>query len=156
MVDFIKPVGHLTEAALSTVEHEFGIRFPSDYRSFLLKFNGGRPSPAAFDIAWQSGQLAGEDWKSSEVSRFLAIYDGDKANFIELNRVDFKGRLPADTVAIAQDPGGNIILLAVKGPLANRVLFWVKDHEVEEGHKPGYENVGIVADSFDEFLNKLR
>jgi hypothetical protein len=157
MVELIKPVGNLSEELLSKVENELGIRFPSDYRNFLLEHNGGRPSPAVFDIVWQSSQACGEDWKTSEVSRFFAIHDGDKANFLEMNKVDFRGRLPSETIAIAQDPGGNVILLAVKGPMANRVLFWVKDYEVEQGQRPGYENVGFVADSFDDFLNtKLR
>lgn len=157
MVELIKPVGNLSEENLRKVENEFGVEFPADYRRFLLQFNGGRPSPAAFDIAWRNEQACGDDWKTSEVSRFLAIHDGDKANFVQINRVDFRGRLPADTVAIAQDPGGNVILLAVKGPMAPRVLFWVKDHEVGEGRKSSYENVGIVADSFEDLLNdKLR
>jgi hypothetical protein len=36
-------------------------------------------------------------------------------------------------------------------------LFWVKDYEVEQGEVPGFENVGFLANSFDEFINeKLR
>jgi hypothetical protein len=62
-----------------------------------------------------------------------------------------------DTLAIASDAGGNVLLLALSGPFVGKVLFWCKDHEVEEGCVPGYENVGVVADSFDDFLNnKLR
>lgn len=156
MVELLKPVGNLTEEKILEVEERLGTAFPADYRRFLLEHNGGRPSPARFDIVWPDMQACGEDWKTSEVSRFLAIHDGEKANFVMVNEVDFRKRLPPGTVAIAQDPGGNVILLALDGPLANRVLFWVKDHEAKTGQVPGYDNVGVIADSFDDFLaNKL-
>lgn len=156
MIELIKPVINLSEQQLRKVEDDLGTQFPQDYRRFLLRFNGGRPNPATFDIHWQVGQVCGADWKTSEVSRFLAIHDGEKANFVETNKVDFSGRLPSDTIAIAQDPGGNVILLAVTGPKAGNVLFWVKDYEAGEGRTPGYDNVGVVADSFEDFLgNKL-
>jgi len=48
-------------------------------------------------------------------------------------------------------------LLGVSGEYKDKILFWVKDDEVEEGEVPGYDNVGFLADSFDEFINsKLR
>jgi cell wall assembly regulator SMI1 len=156
MVELLKPVGNLTEEKILEMEERLGTGFPADYRRFLLEHNGGRPSPARFDIVWQGSQECGEEWKTSEVSRFLAIHDGEKANFSMVNEVDFRKRLPPGTIAIAQDPGGNVILLALDGPLANRVLFWVKDREAQAGQVPGYDNVGVIADSFDDLLaNKL-
>ena len=47
--------------------------------------------------------------------------------------------------------------MGVAGEYKDKVLFWVKDYEVEEGEVPGFDNVGFLADSFDEFINeKLR
>jgi hypothetical protein len=87
----------------------------------------------------------------------MAVHDGPKANLLTANEVDFRGRLPPGTMAIAQDPGGNVILLEVSDPSRERVLFWVKDYEVEEGQTPGFDNVGFIAESFDDLLkNKLR
>jgi type VI secretion system secreted protein VgrG len=47
-------------------------------------------------------------------------------------------------------------LLGVRGDNRGKVFFWVKDHEVEEGEVPGYENVGFLAGSLTGFLDKLR
>jgi hypothetical protein len=67
-----------------------------------------------------------------------------------------RDRLPPDTVAIASDAGGNQLLLAFRGPHAGKVLLWIKDHEASDGETPGYENVGVVADSFADLIeNRL-
>ncbi|HYO72587.1 MAG TPA: SMI1/KNR4 family protein [Archangium sp.] len=156
-IKLVRPEGPLSEDKLAAVERQFGVTFPAHYRSFMLEYNGGRPVPAGFDILWRSDQECGQDWRTSEISRLLSIYEGEKANFLDYNTVMFKGRIPADTLAIAYDPGGNLILLAHSGPMTGKVLFWVKDREVEEGETPGHENVGVIADSFQELLlHKLR
>ena len=91
------------------------------------------------------------------LSWFLSIYDGDATNLLEYNTESFSGRIPKGTIAIAHDCGGNLILLGVAGEYVGKVLFWVKDYEVEQGEVPGFENVGFLANSFDEFINeKLR
>ncbi len=149
--------GPLLEEKLAMVEQMLGVKFPQDYRNFMLKNNGGRTDPDGFDIVWQANQEIAEDWRTSTLSWFFSIWDNRAENLIRINTVTFRGRIPMGTVAIGRDAGGNLILLVVDGPLAGRILFWVKDHEVEEGQVPGFDNVGFLANSFDEFLNsKLR
>ena len=36
---------------------------------------------------------------------------------------------------------------------AGKILFWVKDYEVEEDRIPNFDNVGFIANNFDEFLH---
>jgi hypothetical protein len=147
----------LRDEDLIVVERELGIRLPEDYRNFMLRHNGGRPDPGGFDITWPKGQLAGDDWKTSAMGWLFFIWDKRSANLLRMNQVTFAGRIPRDTVAIGHDAGGNPILLALDGPYQGKVLFWCADYEVEEGKVPSYENVGIVADSFEDFINnKLR
>jgi len=87
---------------------------------------------------------------------FFISGDPDE-NLLEMNCETFAGRIPQGTLAIARDAGGNLLLLALQGAYQGKLLFWVKDHEVEEGSRPGYENIGLVADSFVDFINnKLR
>lgn len=151
--ELLKPAHPITENELSAVESELGISLPIDYRNFILVHNGGRPVPCVFDIEWPENHQLAEIWKTSEVSRFLSIYSEEKANFVKYNKVNFIGRIPKSTIAIAYDPGGNLILLGVVGEYIGKVLFWVKDYEVEEGDIQNFGNVGIIANNFDGFLN---
>jgi SMI1 / KNR4 family (SUKH-1) len=150
----INPRAPVTDDQIDHVEALLGVTLPIAYRKFLLATNGGRPDPDGIDISWSADQTRCDHWRTSLVSRFLAIHDGEKANFVEYNLETFKGRIPPDTIAIAYDAGGNLILLGVGEENNGKVFFWVKDHEVEEGETPGYDNVGILADSLTEFLDK--
>ena len=86
------------------------------------------------------------------MSWFYEVSDSDVCNLMTTNRVDFAGRLPPETLAIASDAGGNQLLLALGGPRAVKLLPWIKDREASDGETPGYDNVGVVADSFTVFL----
>ncbi len=140
-------------AQIREVEIELGVSLPDDYRNFLMRNNGGYPEPDGFSITWRSDQAPASDWKTSTLSRFYAITEERTSNLLRSNKVTFAGRLPTGTITIATDAGGNQLLLALGGPLAGKVLFWVKDHEVGEGQTPVYDNVGIVADSFSDLIN---
>ena len=152
-----EPMEALSLQAIQDAEKALGVKFSNEYIQFLLKYNGGRPEPDGFDIEWQTHQEIGQHWGTSMLSWFLSIYDGKSTNLLRYNQVTFRGRIPKETIAIAHDCGGNLILLGVTGEYKDKVLFWVKDYEVEEGEVPGFDNVGFLADSFDEFINeKLR
>ncbi len=152
-----QPLDTLNLQEIQNAEKSLGVKFPDQYIQFLLKYNGGRPEPAGFDIEWRTNQPMSEDWRTSMLSWFLSIYNGDETNLLEYNKISFSGRIPKETIAIADDCGGNLILLGVSGEYKDKIFFWVKDDEVEDGGVPGFENVGFLADSFDEFINsKLR
>ena len=154
-VEFFGAGQPLDEAAIAKAETELGFPLPRELRGFLLRNNGGVPDPAQFRIAWTPEQKFGKHWKVSEVSRFHSIGYPGFADLVEENAVTFEGRLPASTVAFASDPAGNQLLLAYGGPYAGKVLFWLMDEEVEEGLTPSYDNCGLVAESFDAFLDGL-
>ncbi|MEI7869940.1 MAG: SMI1/KNR4 family protein [Candidatus Methylumidiphilus sp.] len=144
----------LTEEKIASIEKKLGIDFPIEYRVFILQNNGGWPEPDGFDISWREDQECGKHWRTSSVSRFLSIDASQNADFLKYNLTTFKGRVPKDTIAIAHDPCGNLILLGVAGEYVGNILFWVKDYECEEGEVPSYDNVGLLADSLVEFINK--
>lgn len=152
-----EPLEALSLQEIQNAEKALGVKFPDQYIQFLLKYNGGRPEPAGFDIKWRTHQESGKYWGTSMLSWFLSIHEGKSTNLLRYNQITFRGRIPKETIAIAHDCGGNLILLGVSGEYKDKILFWVKDDEVEEGEVPGYDNVGFLADSFDEFINsKLR
>jgi hypothetical protein len=141
------------ESTIRGVEKVIGTTFPEAYRRFALRYNGGRPEPCEFDIAWEDQDWA-DGWSSDTVDWFVSYHPGGVTDFLDYYKT-FKGRIPADMVPIAHDPGGNLILLAVDGPDRGKVFFWFRAEEVEEGDEPDRRNVGFVASDFDQFLRGL-
>lgn len=166
--EIIEPEKSLTIQDIEQAEKTLNVSFPLQYKNFILKYNGGHPEPAGFDIDWtkqihsEVSNACSQDWRTSRVSWFLAIYEGESCNLLEYNQITFEGRIPKETIAVAQDSGGNLILVGVSGEQTGKVLFWVKDYENWEGddsveNLPWYDNIGLIANSFDEFINeKLR
>lgn len=135
----------------------WGVSLPDDYRAFLLKYNGGQVEPDGFAITWRPGQPEAMVGAASMVSWLFAVYDGRHENLLRMNQITFKGRLPPGTIAIGRDPGSNL-LLCTTGSRCGEVLYWLMETEArtDDGKAPSEDNVGFVADSFDDFLqNRL-
>ncbi|MFG6460927.1 SMI1/KNR4 family protein [Roseateles sp. DXS20W] len=146
--------GPLADAEVQSAEQALGVSFPPDYREFLLRVNGGFPDPRGFNVDWAPEQVCGQHWRRTSMSWFYEISDSDVCNLVTTNRVDFVGRLPTGTLAIASDAGGNQLLLALCGPHVGKLLLWIKGHEASDDEAPGYDNVGVVADSFADFVER--
>ena len=147
-IKFVDSQAPLSEADLQAVEARLGISFPSDYRHFLRRHNGGRPELDTFHFKYETGP-----YTDSCVDRFYAIYNGEHDNFekvFQFCKAD--GLLQENMIAVADDPGGNMICLSVSGPDTNSVYFW--DHEAYNEDDKG-ANLHLLADSFGEFLDGL-
>ncbi|MDY6994535.1 MAG: SMI1/KNR4 family protein [Pseudomonadota bacterium] len=138
----------LTPHEIEKAEKTLNLQLPEEYKRFLLLYNGGHPEPGKFKYICDDHQ------NRSLVAWFLAIYEGKAENFSTFYKT-YKGRIPEDTIAIARDPGGNLILLGIEAENRGKLFFWLQDFEVEEGEIPDYSNVCLIADSFDEFFNSL-
>jgi hypothetical protein len=167
MLEKIKqPENSLSIQEIEQTEKTLKVSLPLQYKNFLLKHNGGRPEPDKFDIDWTKDQIhsevrqeCSEDWRSSMFGCFLSIHEGESSHLLEYNQVSFENRIPKETIAIAYDAGGNLILLGISGQQTGKVLFWAKDYENWESddeieNVSWYDNIGFLADSFDEFLNE--
>jgi len=66
----------------------------------------------------------------------------------------FEGQLPADLLPVAQDPGGNLLCVGIRGPRSGRVFFW--DHNGALFGRDNEESVFPVADGWGAFLGILR
>lgn len=122
-------------------EQECGVELPKQYVDFLLEYNGGYPHESSFKISDNEGE--------SLVNKFYGIGDM-KSNLGKVFEI-LEGEIPEDFVSIANDPGGNEILLGVNGEYQERVFFWAHDIEPEEE----MGNMFILSDSFREFFNGL-
>jgi hypothetical protein len=149
-INFEKHFGPLKTDVLGSIEQAYNITLPKDYRDFLLVFNGGKPIESEFSLKDSSN--------SSLVAGFFGITDSKDYNLLFHYVVIYTGRIPSNTIPIADDQCGNIILLSVKGQDRGKVYFW--DHEREadpsQGEKPSYDNLTLIADSFEEFINNLK
>ncbi|MFO0966220.1 MAG: SMI1/KNR4 family protein [Gemmataceae bacterium] len=129
-----------TAAELSDFQSHFGISLPDDYVFFLRHSNGGHPERNAFR---PKGLIEDVLWG---VSRFYFLNDDrDDLEGLWGASKAWRGALHRNIVPIADDDGGNQILL----------LFDRKPPSVELCiHDEGMRLVH-VADSFGEFIDML-
>lgn len=138
----------LTEADIQQVEQEINVRFPDQYRQFILQYNGGRPIPNVFMIP--DDRIPGQ---SSMLDWFYCIDLSDEYNHLLRNLDVFRDRMPSDCVPIGCDPGGNQICLIVSGAQTGKIYFWDHEEEADEGEIPTYRNMYLIAESIDDLLN---
>lgn len=139
---------NLTLGDIEAAEKRLRLSFPEEYRAFLLKHNGGCPTLNRFKYKDHDGNDS-----SSLVHFFNAIYEGRIDNVeLKYQFLVSEGRLLKKMIPIANDPFGNLICISAEGADRGKVYFW--DHELEP-EEAGYENMGLISDSINEFLGKL-
>ncbi len=129
---------------------------PSDYKDFLMKYNGAQPKGEGygFSVDWCSEKFKKiKDWDKALLHYLFAlnIDDNELYKYYKM----YRGRVPVETIPIGQDPGGNIILLGIRGGQYGKVYLWEHEYEVDADTGPDYSNVGIVSESFTDFINNL-
>ena len=133
-----------SERALERLERDLGVTLPADYRAFLLRTNGGVPFP---EDAYHHERY------STLVGLFYSVEHERLSFTIAQKRLQLEGRMPTDLLAIASDHGSNQICIGIGDDNHGKVYFWMLADEVRPGRTPDYSNVGLVADTFDEFLS---
>ncbi|MGL4426185.1 MAG: SMI1/KNR4 family protein [Alphaproteobacteria bacterium] len=149
MIEMEKENGNIDENILRAIEQFWGFQLPKSYREFIIRKNGGVPLRKIFDFK--------DKTDGSCLVDFFGFVKDFCTNLL-LKRVYAGDRVPENTLPIAADVYGNLILLSVKGPDRGKIYFW--DHEMEadtdHGETPDYSNLTLVADSFDEFIQNLK
>ena len=139
----------LSDADIDRVEQKLAVRLPIAYRKFLLQYNGGRPEPYYFDVAGFKGP--------GMVNDFNGLVPG-AYNDLERHYGALRDKLPRGFVPVADDPGGNAVLIGTIGDTQGKIYWW--DHEAqpyERGDELAmYPNIYPVAEDFDEFLRMLK
>ena len=148
--DRVNPYGATSPEAIAEFEARRGVLLPAEYKAFLLKSNGGRPTPDVFEVPGWHG-------RSNELDFFYGIHEAEKVDRLDWACDVYDERIPGDLIPIANDANGNAICIGWKGKRAGKIYFW--DHEDElDGHggfRQDYRNVFLVADSLQEFLDGL-
>ena len=142
------PFDPVSPDEIKLFELRTGIKLPEPYVRFLLRTNGGMPLSDVFDVPGWGGQ-------ASVLSYFYGIHEGRSCS-LELGLERAAEVLPDGFLPIADDAGGNLLCMGLKGRRAGRLYFW--DHEDQlddEGNsKKDMSNMYEVARDLDEFLDK--
>lgn len=134
---------------LNIQEKKLGFIFPEDYKDFLLNYNGGKPEKNACIFP------NGDAGYGTLVDCLFGFCDDEYISVVE-NYFDYKNRIPSNTFPIGEDPGGNLLLISIRGDDYGSIYFWDHNLEAGMGEEPDYSNMTFVAHSFDEFINNLK
>lgn len=138
----------ISEIEIAEFEQFIDYKLPDDYKTFLLKYNGGRPAHDVFDF-----YLYKED--ASSVNMLFSL---GKEKFFNLYSfyINYKQRIPLGFIPIANDPGGNLILMNLIDA-KNGIYFWDHEFEADEALNeiPSMSNMCLIKPSFNEFIDSL-
>ena len=137
----------ISESNITDFENEYNIKLPDAYKAFLIKNNGGKPTPRKFNSV---------DKKiTSRIMLFFPLgkfYPKNLANnyevFVEGNKI------PKNLLPIGEDPINNLICMSIDGKDYGAIYYWSMDYE-EDGFKASYKYIRLVSESFTEFINSL-
>ncbi len=141
------PYGPLSLQKLEVFEITYKISLPTDYREFLLKYNGGQPSPSFF---WIKAQKDG-----TVVNQFYGLHD--RPNHLDLRTYIIDEELFGNSkslLAIGDDGLGNFICIGITHQNQGEIFFI--DHNLYAFGKPDtFVGITKIAQSFSDFLNLL-
>ena len=141
-VSFSEGAPATNELDAAWLERAVSVRFPDDYRAFLLTVNGGRPDPACLRFEF------GGETDDFHVHFFFGVDDPMESCDLKWNAETTRETRTLEIVPIAGDDFGCLFYLTVRGPCVGEVLF---------GGLPldGIVSYSRVAGSFDAFLDML-
>jgi SMI1/KNR4 family protein SUKH-1 len=139
-----------SKTKIDKIQSQLNINFPLAYINFLLKNNGGLPEKRYFEFDQKGGREKGC------INQFYGLdlvkCGKDYYDLLTIYNIYVPTRrIPNNFIPIAGDPGGNQICIATKG----EVYFWEHEYEVDEDKEPNMENMSLIANSFDQFINSL-
>lgn len=141
------PHGSLDPARLAAFEVALGVTLPDDYRRFLLAHNGGELVPVELVLP------GGSEPFSSLAGPLFGLNAGPSPLDEVFENCD--GEIPAELLAFAEDVGGNLLCIGIRGERRGQIYFWDHERADPEAEEPGWANVTRLAGSFDHFLKHL-
>ncbi len=138
----------ITQREIETVNERLKIVLPIDYSEFILKHNGGTPKRNRFIHESDSNldfhvHFLGIGTKGQTSNDLLTVY---AFTFEEV---------PEQILPIGDNGIGDLICIGVKEEYYGKVYYWYKDDRVEEGETPTFDNVELLTNSFQDFLDRL-
>jgi len=136
----------LDEQHVVALEATMGATIPEPYRTFLLTYNGGSPTPDVIVID-------GAPFKSTDIQVFYGIGTIHETSEISWSLEVRTGCLENKLLPIACDSGGNFFVI----PLTDEERGSVYYFNVWSGGRPlDPPEPYLVAPDFQSFLDKIR
>lgn len=133
---------------IADFESKIELVLPDEYKAFLLKYNGGQPTPDSYAM-----------WGKDTISEVVHFFYGFRMKYECFNLIDniccYDERMPFELIPIACDPFDNQICISTKPSEYGWIWFWDHEGEVLTGEEPDYRNCTKVAESINELLEKL-
>lgn len=147
MTTWNRPFPPSSSDEVEQFEKCIGASLPPAYRRYLLSQNGGSPSDyLEFRIPGVTGEMG-------EVMLGAMYGIGNRGNGIDLETQyeEFNDVVPQGYIPIGEDPGGNMLLLAIHDPSKDNIVFWDRVGLLATG-----QNLFTVANDINQFLDSLR
>jgi len=139
----------LSHEDTAALERLLGCMLPSDYAAFLLRYNGGLPTPQTVPVQnWLAGGTHADVYSLHRLGRDPAndTYD------LRWALGCYLGRMPQGLLPIGDNGSGDQFCMWLVGEERGAVVLW--DHEAE--HCPAtHANLYRVAPTFTAFLELL-
>jgi hypothetical protein len=145
------------ERELRAIEAALGVSLPHDYREFLQTYGC-----CSFGALVQFCSMEGDGGP-------LSLFFGSKSAGcygLMRNIKMLQDRMPETIIPIGDDGGGNKVCLGIKGDERGKVYYWDHNNEWDEDDyleeygmpmppEAKFQNVCLVAESFEDFIQRL-
>jgi hypothetical protein len=158
------PLRPMPADEIGLLEQRLGGSLPKSYRQFLEAFGGA--SFRETILFEPKGRLP--DSVSPENRAMISVFYGGSADAprdLVAALARYRDRMPEGFLPIASDGGGNQIAMAVGGEHDGAIYYWDHNREWDEEDyveddlpvPPDlkWQNVTLIADTFDQFLERL-
>ena len=143
----------LTGDMIAQFENDLNLSLPSDYKSFMLKVNGGTPED---DWMFSFVDSANGELNNSDLRELFVFYNEVNDNYDDIIRI-YKSMVSEKLISplyfpIGDDSGGNPICINLSDDEYGAVFYC--DHELENA-ETGFLLSSKIANSFEDFLELL-
>ena len=163
----------VSEAELIAIEAGVGVRLPESYRKFLKTFGASKFTGASPDnpfIVFRPLKPLPPHFKSGTGPFDLfygAARDEHDGHSLRVRIRYFSGRIPESVIPIGDDGIAGQICLGIKAAEVGKVYYWdqqnepqdeedyLEDYGVPRPREAIFKNVHLIAESFEDFLQRL-
>ena len=139
------PFGQLNEDRLTAFETALGYTLPSDYRDYLIGFNGGIPDNTFFWIE--------EETDGSGIHQLYGLHSA-KSSSLDIYIGDDHCGVPSGFLPIGDDGVGNNVIIGLTE--TNRGLIFFLDHEIHTyNNHESMDGIVKISNSFSSFMSIL-
>lgn len=157
-VRFEKTNPPITHSDIDVVEAELGMKFPEQYKKFLLLINGGRVKLNHQLVPYHDKDLGWDIY--DEVEDFCGILPRNATNRLKDIWQTYKrlysddpldNSIPPECIPIAwgADGGHTFFGISITPDKYGKIFLWFN------GDQPTYQHAHLIADSFDEFIDLI-